>query len=122
MIYFKKTYAWCVQHWKWLVFALVSLIAYFTGRKNAKNLWRQAELARKHYKAEAVAIEKAHEEKDKKIKLAMHESDKAIKKAEKKKSVSINSLEKEKQEEFKKLLADQSKIDHALKNSGINEV
>ena len=121
-ILFKKLSVWCIQHWRWLVFGLIALIAYLSGRKSAKNLWRQAELARKQYKAEAETIEKAHADKDKKIKLAINKFDKSIKKAEKKKTVSINSLEKEKQEKFKELLKDQSKIDKALKDSGINEV
>ena len=121
-IFFKKLFAWCVQHWRWLVFGLVALIAYLTGRKNSKNLWHQAELARKQYKAEAESIEKAYVEKDKKIKLAVQEADGKIEKAEKQKTVSIDRLEKEKQEELKELLRDQSKIDQALKNSGINEV
>jgi len=122
MIYLEKIYAWCTQHWRWLIFALVSLIAYLAGRKNAKNLWQQAELARKHYKAEAAAIEKAHADKSKKIKLAVSKAAKEIKQAEKKKTISIDRLEKEKQEKIKKLLKDQSKIDQSLKDSGINEV
>jgi hypothetical protein len=121
-IFLKKSWAWCIQHWRWLVFGIVALIAYLAGRKNARGLWRQAELARKHYKAEAAAIEKAHAEKDKKIKLAVHEADKAIAESEKEKTVSIDRLEKEKQEALKQLLRDQSKIDQALKDSGINEV
>ena len=66
--FFEKSFAWCVQHWRWLVFGLVALIAYLTGRKNARGLWKQAELARKQYKREAAAIEKAHADKSKKIK------------------------------------------------------
>ena len=68
MVYLKKFYAWCVQHWRWLIFGLVALIAYVTGRKSARNLWMQAELARKQYKREAAEIEKAHAAKSKKIK------------------------------------------------------
>jgi len=121
-IFFKKLSVWCIQHWRWLVFGLIALIAYLSGRKNAKNLWQQAEIARKHYKAEAAAIEKAHAEKNKKIKLAVREADKVVVKAEKEKTVLIDRLEKEKEKVFKELLKDQSKIDQSLKESGINEV
>jgi len=121
-IFFKKLSVWCIQHWRWLVFGLIALIAYLSGRKNAKNLWQQAEIARKHYKAEAAAIEKEHAEKNKKIKLAVREADKVVVKAEKEKTVLIDRLEKEKEKVFKELLKDQSKIDQSLKESGINEV
>ena len=105
-IFLKKSWAWCVQHWRWLIFGIVALIAYLTGRKNSRGLWRQAELARKHYKAEAAAIEKAEAEKDKKIKLAVHEADKAVDRAEKVKTSLIDKLEKEKSKEAEKLLRD----------------
>ena len=118
----EKAFAWCTQHWRWLVFGLVALIAYLTGRRNAKNLWQQAELARKQYKAEAAAIEKAHAEKDKKIKKAEDKFNSDLKDLEKEKKDLENKLEKRKKSAILRLVDDQKKIDDALKNSGIDEV
>ena len=122
MIHIKKIYAWCVQHWRWLVFGLVALIAYLSGRKNARALWQQAELARKHYKKEAEAIEKAHAEKKKKTQLAEAAAKKALSKAESKKIKAEKDLSKKKRKEALKLVKDQDAIDKELKNLGIDEV
>ena len=120
--YFEKAFAWCVQHWRWLVFVLVALIAYLTGRKNSRALWRQAELARKQYKKEAALIERAHAEKSKKIVKAEKAARKELKKAESKKSNAEKDLEAQKRREAIRLVKDQDAIDKALKNSGIDEV
>lgn len=119
---FEKVSAWCVQHWRWLVFGLVALIAYITGRKNARNLWMQAELARKQYKKESLAIEKAYATKDKKIKKAEGNLKKEIAKADKKRSEAIDQLAEKRQKDIKDLVENPEKIDESLKNIGIDEV
>ena len=118
----KKTYAWCVQHWRWLVFGLVALIAYISGRKNARNLWVQAELARKQYKREAEEIEKAYAQKDKRIKKAEAQAEKDLSRAENKKQKLEKDLEIRKRREMMRIVKDQDEIDQALKDSGIDEV
>ena len=121
-IFFEKAFAWCTQHWRWLVFALIALIAYLAGRKNARSLWRQAELARKQYKREAQAIEKAHAQKDNKIKKAEEKAQKALKNTQKEKEKALRDLEAKKRREMMKIVKDQDAIDEALKDSGIDEV
>ena len=120
--FFEKSFAWCVQHWRWLVFGLVALAAYLTGRKNARSLWRQAELARKQYKKESDAIEKAHADKNKKVKKAESDFKADVVKAEKEKSREEKALEAKKRREMMRIVRDQDAMDRALKDSGIDEV
>ena len=120
--YFEKSFAWCVQHWRWLVFALVALAAYLTGRKNARILWKQAELARKQYKREVAAIEKAHAEKNKKINKAVLQAEKDFQAAQKEKAKAQKDLEVQKRRDMMRIVKDQDAIDQALKDSGIDEV
>tara|TARA_B100000900_G_scaffold412951_2_gene435806 strand:- start:2408 stop:2794 length:387 start_codon:yes stop_codon:yes gene_type:complete len=121
-IFFKKAFAWCVQHWRWLVFASVTLIAYLTGRKNARSLWQQAELARKQYKREAAAIERAHSKKSERIKKAEAQAQKDLADAAREKNKLEKDLEAKKRREMMRLVKDQDRIDKALKDSGIDEV
>ncbi len=121
-IFFKKAYAWCVQHWRWIIFAAIALIAYLTGRKNARGLWLQAELARKQYKAEAAAIEKAHSDKSKKVKKIEKTHERDLKKIDKEKERKEKELEEKKLRTLSKIAKDQNAIDDALKDSGIDEV
>lgn len=118
----KKIYVWCVQHWRWLVFGLVALVAYLTGRKNARALWKQAELARKHYKAEAEAIEKAHAEKSKKINKVEAQAQKDLELAQKEREKAQKDLEVQKRRDMMRIVKDQDALDQALKDSGIEEV
>tara|TARA_R110000868_G_scaffold206287_1_gene455045 strand:- start:245 stop:631 length:387 start_codon:yes stop_codon:yes gene_type:complete len=118
----KKFGVWCIQHWRWLVFASVALIAYLAGRKSAKNLWKQAELARNHYKQEAEAIEKAHNDKNKSIEKVENEHKSKIKDAEKKNAIAFSTLQEKEKLAVEELLANPEKIDESLKNIGIDEV
>ena len=121
-IFFKKAFTWCVQHWRWLVFALVALIAYLTGRKNARSLWQQAELARKQYKREAAAIERAHSKKSERIKKAEAQNLKDLESAKKEKIKLEKDLEAKKRRDMMRIVKDQDALDKALKDSGIDEV
>tara|TARA_R110001599_G_scaffold39023_1_gene119249 strand:+ start:380 stop:715 length:336 start_codon:yes stop_codon:yes gene_type:complete len=111
-----------VQHWRWLIFGLVALIAYVTGRKSARNLWMQAELARKQYKREAAEIEKAHAAKSKKIKKVEKIHNRKIESAEKKKSDAIAELNEKEKIVKEDLLLNPNKLDDSLKDIGIDEV
>jgi hypothetical protein len=122
MVTIKKTYVWCIQHWRWLVFTAVALIAYTLGKKNARGLFEQAKLAKDQYKKEAELIEKSHLKKDKKIKDLESRVDKKLQKIEKKKKVSIRLLDEEKKKEIEKYLDDPEKLDKALKDLGLKEV
>ena len=121
-IFFKKSYVWCVQHWRWLIFGIVALMAYLAGRKNSRALWQQAELARKQYQKEASAIEKAHSDKNKKVKKAESDFKTDVEKAEKEKSREEKALEAKKRREMMRIVRDQDAMDRALKDSGIDEV
>ena len=121
-IFLEKAYAWCVQHWRWLAFGLVALVAYLSGRKSAKNLWMKAELARKQDKAEALAIEKAHALKDKKIEKIEKDFKSKLNLAEKEKDLSEKDLSEKIKKETTILANDPKAIDAALKDAGISEV
>lgn len=121
-IIFKKSYAWCVQHWRWLIFGLVALVAYVTGRRNAKNLWMQAELARKQYKKEAEKIELIHANKSKEIKKAEKDFEEKIEKIEKTKSKDQKNLEDTKKSDILTLSKNETEIDKSLKDMGIEEI
>jgi hypothetical protein len=122
MMTIKKTYAWCIQHWRWLVFTTVALIAYMLGKNNSRGLFEQAKLAKDQYKKEADLIEKAHLKKDKKVKSLEKSVNRKLQKIENKKKVSIKSLEAEQRKEIEKYLDDPEKLDKALQDLGIKEV
>ena len=121
-IFFEKSLAWCIQHWRWLAFGLFALIAYFTGRRNARGLWQQAELARKQYKREAAAIERAHSKKSERIKKAEAQNLKDLESAKKEKIKLEKDLEAKKRRDMMRIVKDQDALDKALKDSGIDEV
>ena len=118
----KKAHTWCVQHWRWLVFAAVALAAYLTGRKNSRSLWLQAKLAKDQYKREAAAIEKAHEQKSKQLKRAEKKHETSKRSAELEKEKALRKLSEESLKEQDRLSADSDAIDAALKHKGISEV
>ena len=60
-----KIKAWIKAHWNWLVLVGLFCLAYALGRKGARGLLVQAEVAKAQYKAEAEAIEQASRDKNK---------------------------------------------------------
>jgi len=118
----KKIYVWCVQHWRWLVFSAIALIAYVLGRKNSRGLFEQAKLARDQYKREAELIEVAHKEKSRKIKKAEKDNKELLSKIENKRKISIKALDEEKRKVIEQYLDDPKKLDEALEELGIKEV
>ena len=105
-----------------MVAGALALIAYLSGRKSSRNLWLKAELARKQYKAEAAAIDRAHADKSKKVKKAEKEFKNKMEKIEKIKSRDGSSLEAEKRRAQMRIAKDQDKLDKSLKDMGIDEV
>tara|TARA_Y100001937_G_scaffold115801_1_gene167032 strand:+ start:1531 stop:1866 length:336 start_codon:yes stop_codon:yes gene_type:complete len=65
VVSWSKTKAWIKAHWNWLVLVGLFCLAYALGRKNARGLLVQAEIAKAQYKAEAEAIEQAANKKTK---------------------------------------------------------
>ena len=126
MIYLKKFYAWCVQHWRWLVFILTSLLAYLAGRKNSKALRAQAELARDQYKKEVEMLETEHHSKKKKLATANKKYTHALKELDAKYDDSSSKLRRDKDKHYRLLLEkakkDPEQLDSLLKDMGINEV
>jgi hypothetical protein len=118
----KKSYAWCLKHWRWLVFTSIALIAYLTGRKSSKHMGKQADLASNHYKREAEAIEKAYNDKNKSIEKVETTHKRKIKDAEKKNSIAFSNLKEKENLAVEELLVNPEKIDESLKNIGIDEV
>ena len=59
-----KIKAWIKAHWNWLVLVGLFCLAYALGRKGARGLLVQAEVAKAQYKAEAEAIEQAARDKN----------------------------------------------------------
>ena len=65
VVSWSKAKAWIKAHWNWLVLVGLFCLAYALGRKNARGLLVQAEIAKAQYKAEAEAIEQAANKKTK---------------------------------------------------------
>ena len=63
-----KVKAWIKAHWNWLVLVGLFCLAYALGKKGARGLLIQAEVAKAQYKAEAEAIEEAARNKNKRDK------------------------------------------------------
>ena len=123
---YKKITAWCVQHWRWLVFASAALIAYFLGRKNSKSLRAQAESALDQYKKESEMLEKEHKAKKEKLDSASRKYTLALKELDRKYDDDSSKLRRDKDKHYKMLLEkakkDPDQLDSLLKDMGIEEV
>lgn len=122
MMTIKKIYVWCVQHWRWLVFSAIAIIAYVLGRKNSRGLFEQAKLARDHYKKESEAIENSYKEKSKEINRVELKAKNNLKEIEKRKKISIATLDEKKRKEIQSLIDDPEALDKKLEELGIKEV
>jgi hypothetical protein len=60
MIWWKKTKAWCLAHWRWLIFGIASLFALIFGYSKSREWKIQSEISRKNYKREKEIIEKTN--------------------------------------------------------------
>ena len=126
MLYLKKAYVWCVQYWRWLVFGLVGLIAYLAGKKSSKNLLRQAELAKDHYRKESAKIESLHKEERKALLAAEEKYNASLLKLEEKYDDKNSMLKRSKDKEYKQMLKaakkDSKALSSLLRELGIEEV
>ena len=116
--YLKIAAAFCRQHWRWLVGIIAFVVVYSLGRKGARGVRVQAELARKQYKREKEAIEKAHELEIKKREEAEKNYSEAVKKIEEKYEKDKLNISRVKKEDIKKLVKkaqnDPDEIDRIL--------
>tara|TARA_A100001515_G_scaffold55943_1_gene44128 strand:- start:918 stop:1322 length:405 start_codon:yes stop_codon:yes gene_type:complete len=121
-----KTWIWCRQHWRWLVFSVAIILSYLAGRKKNRALLVQANLAKKQYQKEAAAIEKSYKEAEQKKAAAEIKYRKSLALLEKKYDDDNSSLQREKDKEYKKQLKNAKnnpeKLDQVLQGLGINEV
>ena len=60
IIWWKKTKAWCLAHWRWMIFGIASLFALVFGYSKSRAWKIQSEVSRKNYKREKEIIEKAN--------------------------------------------------------------
>ena len=61
MTWWQKIKAWCVAHWKWLAFSIVSLISFLVGYSKAREWKILATDAKLNYKKEKEIIERLGE-------------------------------------------------------------
>lgn len=116
--YFKLAAVWCRQHWRWLVLFASFLVFYLLGRRHAKGLKMQAELAKEFYKKEKEAIQKAYEfeieERDK----ANKRYSEAVAKIEEEYEKNKQELTRSKKEQIKKMVnkakSDPNEVDRIL--------
>tara|TARA_Y100001963_G_C6780175_1_gene449435 strand:+ start:1007 stop:1429 length:423 start_codon:yes stop_codon:yes gene_type:complete len=104
--YLKIAAVFCRQHWRWVVGIVAFIVVYSLGRKGAKGVRIQAELARKQYKREKEAIEKAHELEIKKREQAEKNYSDAVRKIEEKYEKDKLNITRTKKEDIKKLVRD----------------
>jgi len=62
MSWWQKTKAWCSAHWRWLVFSLASLVAFFVGYSKAREYKIIAQVSKKNFDREREIIENSGKE------------------------------------------------------------
>ena len=95
MASWSKTKAWIKAHWNWLVLVGLFCLAYTLGRKGARGLLVQAEVAKAQYKAEAEAIEQAAKDKNKRDQKIDNRTEEIKRKIELKKQHDLQDLKRD---------------------------
>ena len=90
-----KVKAWTKAHWNWLVLVGLFCLAYALGRKGARGLLVQAEVAKAQYKAEAKAIESAARDKNKRDQKIDNRTEEIKRKIELKKQQDLEDLKRD---------------------------
>ena len=90
-----KAKAWIKAHWNWLVLVGLFCLAYALGRKGARGLLVQAEVANAQYKAEAEAIEQAARDKNKRDQKIDNRTEEIKRKIELKKQQDLEDLKRD---------------------------
>jgi len=95
VVSWSKAKAWIKAHWNWLVLVGLFCLAYALGRKNARGLLVQAEVAKAQYKAEAEAIETAARDKNKRDQKIDNRAEEIKRKIELKKQQDLEDLKRD---------------------------
>jgi len=95
VVSWSKTKAWIKAHWNWLVLVGLFCLAYALGKKGARGLLVQAEVAKAQYKAESEAIEKAARDKNKRDQKIDEKVEEVKKKIEEKKRQDLEDLKRD---------------------------
>ena len=95
VVSWSKVKAWTKAHWNWLVLVGLFCLAYALGRKNARGLLIQAEVAKAQYKAEAAAIEQAARDKNKRDQKIDNRTEEIKRKIELKKQQDLEDLKRD---------------------------
>ena len=116
--YSKLAAVWCRQHWRWLVLFISFVIVYLAGRKHAKGLRVQAEMAKEFYEKEKEAIHKAYEFEIKEREKADKRYSEAVAKIEEEYEKNKQELTHSKKEQIKKMVnkakSDPQEVDKIL--------
>ena len=115
-----KSFAWCKQHWRWVVLTLAFLITYYLGRRKNQSLLIQAQLAKEQYKKEAEIIERAHQKELRLRDEAKKQQEMATSDLIRAKEREIEHLKERRVKETEKLNSS-DKIDEELENMGIKK-
>jgi len=122
MIWWKKTKAWCLAHWRWLVFSVASIIAVIVGYSKSREFKQSAHAAKENFEKEREIIESTGKEHIRSITAHGEAQDKAHEE-------NVLSFEKKKgalrKEKLRRLLdeseTDPKAIDEFLNEMGIDE-
>ena len=82
-------------HWNWLVLVGLFCLAYALGKKGARGLLIQAQIAKDQYKAESEAIEQAARDKNKRDQKIDNRTEEIKRKIELKKQQDLNDLKRD---------------------------
>jgi hypothetical protein len=94
VVSFSKIKAWMKAHWNWLVLVGLFCLAYALGKKGARGLLIQAQIAKDQYKAESEAIEQAARDKNKRDQKIDNRTEEIKRKIELKKQQDLNDLKR----------------------------
>jgi F0F1-type ATP synthase membrane subunit b/b' len=86
---------WIKAHWNWLVLVGLFCLAYLLGKKNARGLLIQAEVAKAQYKGEVEAMKKATEAKENRDEKIENRTEEIKKRIEEKKKQDLEDLKRD---------------------------
>ena len=95
VVSFSTIKAWMKAHWNWLVLVGLFCLAYALGKKGARGLLIQAQIAKDQYKAESEAIEQAARDKNKRDQKIDNRTEEIKRKIELKKQQDLNDLKRD---------------------------
>ena len=115
-----KAKAWVKAHWNWLVLVGLFCLAYALGRKGARGLLVQAEVAKAQYKAEAEAAKNQYKAESEAIEQAARDKNKRDQKIDNRTEEIKRKIELKKQQDLEDLKRDID-ADEVFKQMGIDK-